>query len=161
MDPKRMPRANAARYRFRLSESEVQNGVGSYLEPVRNRYHPLLAYAVRTNNGATKVDSRFIRFVLTFFGRAVDGYPDINGVMANGLALAIECKATGGWPSAKLLAKWESNPKPSPVQARILAQRQLLRMVWSAGGHAGVAECEPDARLIVEAREPLRLWEDA
>ncbi len=108
------------RARIRTPESLVLSSVLSYLRGRRG-----VAWVMRCNTGAVKLDSRFLRF-------GVKGCADIIGQMQDGRFLAIECKAREGRLTTE--------------------QAAFLERVKRHGGVAGVARSIDDVDDIVEGR---------
>ena len=127
------------------SEGQVQAFLMKFLD-----LDPRVAFVERHNSGAA-YDSggRFIRFISGPGGRAVPGYPDLGGVMSNGLRLAIECKAPGSWRREEWFIEHDSWPdhELSEAQARLMAQWRRLRAEHAAGAVAFACDTTDPVRI--------------
>lgn len=70
---------------IKIPENQVQRAILQFLT-----VHKIFCW--RVNNGAMKIDKRYIKFVTDVNGDAVHGIPDICGVLPDGRALFIEVK---------------------------------------------------------------------
>lgn len=104
-----------AKRRSRIYESDIQRACLELLAR-----HPKVAWAVRMNSGAFKVEDRFVR-------AAFKGCSDIIGQLKDGRVMAVECKRPGKVPTAE--------------------QASFLRLVAT---NKGAACCVDDALLLVE-----------
>ena len=68
-------------------EADIQRAILEYLN-----LHPRVAWAVRMNTGAMKIDGRFVKFGFT-------GCSDVLGQMTDGRFLAVEVKRPGNKPT--------------------------------------------------------------
>lgn len=108
------------RSRRRTPEAIVLSSVLHYLRARRG-----VAWIMRMNTGAMKLDGRFMRF-------GVKGCSDIIGQMQDGRFLAIECKSAEGRCTRE--------------------QQAFLDRVKRHGGIAGVARSIDDVDDILEER---------
>lgn len=101
-------------------ERDVVSSILEYLA-----YHPKIAWTKRMNTGATKVQTRFIRFGFV-------GCADIIGQLKDGRFLAIECKSSKG--------------------VLTVPQQDFLDLVKRSNGVSGLARrIEDVTRLLADA----------